>query len=164
MRSYTGSRSILVTALCVTMPLVAIGDDAAWRDARGLSCADYTTLNFCALGSYGPAWRYDVDKLFKDYADEDGFDAGDKCCECVLSSSVTFIVLGCEARTETDNSIWYDSNGHTCAFYQDHELCKHGGYGKNRLITWNVFLCVLEMLINSKWYILFTPTTSTSTS
>ena len=128
MRSYTGSRSILVTALCVTMPSLARGDDAAWRDARGLSCADYTTLNFCALGSYGPAWRYDVDKLFKDYADEDGFDAGDKCCDCVLSSSLRFNDMGC-SRTETDNSIWYDALGHTCDYYRDQGLCKHGEYG-----------------------------------
>ena len=98
-------------------------------DARGLSCADYTTLKYCALGSYGPAWRYDADKLFKHYADEDGFDAGDKCCDCVLSSSFQFNHLGC-SRTETDNGVWYDSNGHTCDYYRDQGLCKYGEYGK----------------------------------
>ena len=138
---------LLVTLTCACMlPLArGVGTVRAWRDARGLSCADYTTLNFCELGSYGPAWRYDEDKLFKHYADDDGFDAGDKCCDCVLSSSFQFNHLGCETRIETDNSIWYDSNGHTCAFYQDHHLCQRGGYGRVRLL-----LCICAALVQEE--------------
>ena len=108
---------------------LSLSDDAAWRDSRGLSCADYTNSKFCLHGSYGPKWRFDVDKLFKHYANADADDASDMCCECILSSSDKYQYLNCPPRTATDSHIWYDSIGHTCAYYADFGLCQDGGYG-----------------------------------
>ena len=101
-----------------------------WLDANGFSCEDYKSKGYCLNGSYGPKWRYDVEGQFQDHADENGFDAGDKCCECIPSTSHVFIILNCPVRTEPDNDLtWYDSSGLTCQFYRDEGWCERFGYG-----------------------------------
>ena len=106
-----------------------IGDNTSWRDSRGLSCEDYTSLKYCSDGSYGPAWRVDTDQMFSYYADGDGVDAHDACCSCALSSSHSFSRLGCSDR-ERDSEIWYDVAGVTCEGYTQSNWCEDGDYGK----------------------------------
>ena len=101
-----------------------------WSDGRAITCEQYKSLNYCKLGSYGPNWRFDVDGLFRDYVDADGFDASDRCCECIPSTSTKFSHLGCNPRNEPDNDkMWVDLAGHSCIFYREHGWCEYFGYG-----------------------------------
>ena len=136
MSNYDLIKAKFTIIVAIIHVLCANGDDSEWRDARGLSCANYTSMKLCEHGSYGPSWRYDVNKLFKHYTGKDGLHAGDKCCDCILSSSHAFVILGCETRSETDNSIWYDSLGHTCAYYTDLGWCENGSYGE----SWYIYV------------------------
>ena len=108
-----------------------------WMDNRGYSCSVYE-IEFCKSGSYGPNWRFDVEGLFRDYADVNGFDASDRCCECIPSSSITFTHLGCSPRVEEhdmpeNDRIWVDAVGHPCQFYREPGWCKYFGYGRNSI-------------------------------
>ena len=115
--------------------IVALTEVSAWIDAEGRSCDTYVELGLCLDGSYGPNWRQDKDGLFKNYVNNEGFDATDKCCECIPSTSHTFTHLGCPPRIiETDVVVapeWYDALGHTCLFYRDKNWCSSFGYGKS---------------------------------
>ena len=76
-----------------------------WVDSRGYTCETYANLDLCIAGSYGNGWRFDVDGTFKDYADSNGYDASDKCCDCILSSSLRYLSEGCN-REELDSTMW----------------------------------------------------------
>ena len=112
---------------------VVYGDDSSWVDSVGRSCADYTSGSLCLNGSYGPKWRYDKYGLFKHFADDNGFDASDRCCECILSSSPYFIAQSCAREEDNESLVWYDVIGHTCLFYDDNQWCENFHYGKSRI-------------------------------
>ena len=97
------------------------GDDNIWVDSLGRSCADYIAGSLCMNGSYGNRWRYDKYGLFKHYADDNGFDATDKCCECANPALGSYRLLQCELESFT---IWEDSRGLTCEQYVEKGFCK----------------------------------------
>ena len=101
-----------------------------WSDVNGRSCDLYRTELLCRDGSYGPGWRFDLDGTFLNYKNVDGIHAGDRCCECIPSTSHTFSHLGCSPRSVPDSNIWYDAIGHTCQQYRQNGWCEFFGYGK----------------------------------
>ena len=127
-------------------------EENEWVDSLGRMCDVYVSEGMCYQGSYGPRWRYDVQGHFQDYADEAGIDAGDRCCECIPSTSAKFITLGCPNRNEPE-SIWHDSSGLTCHFYRNQGWCKYFGYGKFIDFLYFFFICGQEAggTFKKKW-------------
>ena len=56
-------------------------DDEEWTDVNGKDCSFYENLMLCFDGGYGPQWRPEFGS-FKDYANADGIDATQACCQC----------------------------------------------------------------------------------
>ena len=125
-----GASKHLTLQLLLAYLVKFVKSEEMWSDSRSYTCVQYKSMGFCKSGSYGPNWRFDVDGVFRDYADADGFDASDRCCECIPSTSHTFSHLGCTPRDEPDNSMWIDIAGHSCSFYRQHGWCKNFGYGQ----------------------------------
>jgi len=51
-----------------------------WADVSGETCGSYTANNWCTpTGAFGPGWS---DGPFEAYADKNGVDATDACCNC----------------------------------------------------------------------------------
>ena len=121
------SKPIAISALFLLSSGGVKGDE--WRDKNGLSCTEYVIRKYCLNGSYGPGWRQDVQGLFRDHADSVGFDASERCCECMSSFTSQFSKLNCPVRVEPDNEHWYDSIGNTCQSYRETNLCDTFGYG-----------------------------------
>ena len=153
------SKPIAISALFILNSGGVNGDE--WRDKNGLPCTEYVIRKYCLNGSYGPGWRQDVQGLFRDHADSVGFDASERCCECMSSFTDTF-KQRCPLRVEPDNELWYDLIGNTCQSYRETNLCDTFGYGTSlyvilgtsdtqlclKLIVDFVFLCggVFEIL------------------
>ena len=114
--------------ILVSLAYPAFTEPTSWIDSIGRNCTTYVSEAMCLAGSYGPKWKHDVDGHFQDYADDDGIDAGDRCCECIPSDSLKFTALGCPNRIEPDR-LWQDVSGLTCPFYIQKGWCQYFGYG-----------------------------------
>ena len=78
--SMTGVMKVKFTSAgCVTNP--------DWTDKNGLSCKTYIDNDFCNASNatgYGFGWEdnFGLERTFADYADAEGIDASQACCEC----------------------------------------------------------------------------------
>jgi len=65
----------------------ACPNEDEWRSSTGATCADYVRHRWCENGDYGRGWGTSFG-VFADYANNDGLDASEACCECIPSQPI----------------------------------------------------------------------------
>ena len=77
-----------------------------WRDAGGHSCKDYLDRSWCSGIGKGSGW----DKVWGGFdilADGDGFDASDKCCDCIEPSDSEGYIDQCVVIEVVDGPLYH---------------------------------------------------------
>lgn len=87
---------------------VAVGtcvDDWDWQDSAGDDCARYHANRWCENRGYGPGWAAarNTYGAFEDWADKDGTDAMQACCECSTYHSPCELTIDAAAITSVQN-------------------------------------------------------------
>ena len=91
-----------------------------WRSSGNFNCMDYYVTGFCQNGTYGADWQPSFG-TFADYANADGVDAGQACCECgggviKLPSSYSIEITAPEYITAVTFKSMSNSSSTTPAF------------------------------------------------
>jgi len=106
----------------------------AWKDAGGYSCADYTFKQWCVNGTIGEAWNAMKWGDVTAYADADGADASQMCCDCMDPSSAGFIAQCTVSEAEVYE--WRDKHHVSCEVYTSLNWCDAGSVGAGWESSW----------------------------
>ena len=87
-----------------------------WRDSGGHTCADYLARNWCDNGVVGAGW-VEAWGQFGVFADGDGLDASDKCCECMSTESLLYEALECGERILVNGTMYQMQHQISIAVY-----------------------------------------------